>query len=559
MVNFDPRPLYKVPAETRMLVEKSCNGTLSDPECDRLNSLLRDEPETRAFYLAYLAVHARLSWEYGPRLPAEQVGELTSADIALAREACDVRPAPKPRGRQPSFRRWVLGGSAIAVAVAAVAVAVSWMNRPPDVAEAPRPSSSADVPSLPQPVATLSGSRKARWSDPAGERKPGQPLSPGRVDLAAGMVEITFRDGVVVLLEGPAKLDIAAQSSGFLHLGQAVVRLGGSSGFVLETESVQVKDLGTEFGVKVAASGETELQVFDGEVVAQLKHPAEGALAKRQVSAGQAVAVDAGRRVALREVAFAPDRFVRSLPPVRPDRCATAATAVPALPAAADPFRDAVLVFTFDRDTIFERDGQCCFEDQSGRRHHAKGVGAKWTADGVRGGACEFDGVDDYLDCGCDEAFNIKGPMTISLWVKLRSWDNWGGLCTKGNGQGGESWLLDMHDNKFRFGRRPAAGESIVWVQTPEPIEPDTWYHVVAVSDGQRLRLYVNLAETLGPEYAGESLVNDHVVTVGSRQGQSGPYDMNIAGVVDEVAIWARALSPEEIKTLFDRDKRTLP
>ena len=64
------------------------------------------------------------------------------------------------------------------------------------------------------------------------------------------------------------------------------------------------------------------------------------------------------------------------------------------------------------------------------------------------------------------------------------------------------------------------------------------------------LRIVVDLAETIGQPYSLKSKTNTRVVSLGSRQSAAGPFDANIAGVIDEVMIYPRALTPAEIKHL---------
>ena len=212
----------------------------------------------------------------------------------------------------------------------------------------------------------------------------------------------------------------------------------------------------------------------------------------------------------------------------------------------------AVLALSFDKHTLFEKGGATCARDLSGKGNNARAIGATWTAKGVSGGAFDFDGKDDYLDCGHGESLNIKGPMTISMWVNLRGWDHDAGLCTKGVGRGGESWLLDMGGRGVRFLRRPTTVTPYAAVTTGKAITPGKWHHIVAIADGKRLRIYLDLAETRGPAYSKASQVNTHIVSIGSRQSGSGPYDANVAGLIDEVAVWPRALTPEEVKKLHE-------
>ena len=44
--------------------------------------------------------------------------------------------------------------------------------------------------------------------------------------------------------------------------------------------------------------------------------------------------------------------------------------------------------------------------------------GPVWVS-GYDGGALQFDGVDDYVDCGNDASLSIGGSVTVAGWIKL--------------------------------------------------------------------------------------------------------------------------------------------
>ena len=43
--------------------------------------------------------------------------------------------------------------------------------------------------------------------------------------------------------------------------------------------------------------------------------------------------------------------------------------------------------------------------------------GPTWVAEGKIDGALQFDGSDDYVDCGNDPIFNPEGSFSITLWA----------------------------------------------------------------------------------------------------------------------------------------------
>jgi len=87
------------------------------------------------------------------------------------------------------------------------------------------------------------------------------------------------------------------------------------------------------------------------------------------------------------------------------------------------------------------------------------------------------------------------------------------------------------------------------------------WYHVAQTSDGNSLKLYVN-GQYESPLYI--SSVNDG--TINSSQplrigggAPSGTPPFWFAGVIDDIRIYNRALSEDEVKQLYQNDKPNPP
>jgi hypothetical protein len=90
-------------SELRDLIEGVCTDTLTPPQAERLNTLLRESNEARRTYLDYLGLHACLSWEFGPRtgIKAPEPGRLrawigpsAAALLLLGILGFLLRPAP---------------------------------------------------------------------------------------------------------------------------------------------------------------------------------------------------------------------------------------------------------------------------------------------------------------------------------------------------------------------------------------------------------------------------------------------------------------------------------
>lgn len=163
------------------------------------------------------------------------------------------------------------------------------------------------------PVATIRTSRHGQWADGL-EVRPGSVLYEGLWRWQSGLVELVTTSGTVLLIEAPASLEIVDALHARLLAGKLVVRMPkGCSGFVVETPEMRVLDLGTEFGVSVSPAGESQVQVFDGKVRAEMA----GSAIRKELRAGETVrATPDGALVA---ADYEEERFIRRFPPVRTD------------------------------------------------------------------------------------------------------------------------------------------------------------------------------------------------------------------------------------------------
>ena len=131
---------------------------------------------------------------------------------------------------------------------------------------------SIDEPIIPT-VAYLGRNSDCTWLSE--QLTEGDPLlADSRVSLDSGMAELIFDSGARVSLFGPCDLQIEGPDSFSLKVGDVSVE--ASFGFQVTTPSGTVIDLGTAFGVSVTEAGESEVHVFEGEVVFRA-HDASGA------------------------------------------------------------------------------------------------------------------------------------------------------------------------------------------------------------------------------------------------------------------------------------------
>jgi len=185
--------------------------------------------------------------------------------------------------------------------------------------------------------------------------------------------------------------------------------------------------------------------------------------------------------------------------------------------------------------------------------------GASWT-DGIIGGALQFDGSNDYVNCGTGPTPTTE-DLTLAWWMV----DNYGSWCTildksAGSSSRGYNILLRPSGEdsplRFRIGGWQAYGGWGGECRVPQGAYSDgTWVHVACTYDSatDTATIYINgeVAEngSYNPKVGAASHCDgvnnpDEVLYIGGGQESFG-------GIVDDVRIYDRALSTDEINQLY--------
>jgi hypothetical protein len=284
-----------------------CDGTASEQEVAWLEQLLAADADARLDFVKYGFVHGQAPFAAAAR--AQRVSFATAfPEISLA------------EARQPSRRPRARWAAAALVAVAAIATvgiggAIGGFG---GLVSADRPAVAAIRvvgPVAAPALAMVTQSRFLLVRDEANPIWVGRGLNAGRLSILSGAVEMTLRNGVTIILQGPGELDLIDEMKAFLHTGNAVVRVPkGMSGFRLDTATTDVLDLGTEFAVKAESGFITEVQVYDGAVIATGKDLQSGGRFPKRLEAGQAARFGPQSLVGSEPIPYSENRFIRSLP-----------------------------------------------------------------------------------------------------------------------------------------------------------------------------------------------------------------------------------------------------
>ncbi len=186
--------------------------------------------------------------------------------------------------------------------------------------------------------------------------------------------------------------------------------------------------------------------------------------------------------------------------------------------------------------------------------YHGVLRGGQWMP-GVKGTALAFDGRGGGVSVPGAESLHGLTQFTLSAWVRLES------LPARGNGatlinKGPEApvqhfwwWIgyppdhrliLELGNQQHQYGRS-LHSPALTW-------EPGRWYHVAVVfqsDDKQTTATHYRDGQALGTQTADEPFHSgDHDFLLGAY---GGLHFLN--GALDEVKIWDRTLTPDEINS----------
>lgn len=290
------------PFELEELLLRVLSHEATQEETAALDAELRRSPELRAEAFRFLCDDSLLAEHYATE---RQAGRLLEALRPEAQGPDTPRPEingepamATPATSQRLVDRVNRHGVAIAAAAAMIIVALGIYTvrlnsqlvrlhqlsvigtegqlagqdtlKGPD-ADAPAPTG--------QTIGRVAGLSEVIWVEGARKLKFGDKLREGdRIALESGVVELLLSTGAKVTIEGPAELDTQSASQTLLTRGKlAAAAPRTARGYTVITPTAELVDIGTQFGVMVDAVGDSELHVFDGDVVARSLLPAASA------------------------------------------------------------------------------------------------------------------------------------------------------------------------------------------------------------------------------------------------------------------------------------------
>jgi len=175
------------------------------------------------------------------------------------------------------------------------------------------------------------------------------------------------------------------------------------------------------------------------------------------------------------------------------------------------------------------------------------------TTTGINGLTYKFNGMDDYISIPDNSMYDFTNAFTMSLWIKRdaslpKTYNTtWRGVVTKGplvspygiywaSGDGSSSvssqFVFEVYDGTTR--------ERVYFSLDTE------WHHILALFNGSEQSVYVD-GSLVGTNAVSAIITDNDPIYIGY-----GGSDRYFPGKIADVRLYNRALSPEEVRILYE-------
>jgi hypothetical protein len=190
--------------------------------------------------------------------------------------------------------------------------------------------------------------------------------------------------------------------------------------------------------------------------------------------------------------------------------------------------------------------------DKSDLKNKARVTDAKWTSSGRKAGGYELPAGGACIEVQNTTALNPK-QGTVALWFKASKPDSAQRvILNKGRGRGYNLSIAGQPKEGEASGKLVATVNGRFQVTSDAAVADGGWHHAAMTCDGKEIKLYIDgqaqKTVTPCPEEMGSS--GDPLIIGLPKSKGAQDKVQGLVGFVDEVMLFNRALSEEEVKGL---------
>ena len=546
------------PANLERLIDRYFDSDLSPAEKADLERQLVTSDAARKLFWERAGIHTALeSWA------DSEAGLQVAATLPLVEDA-PVHVAPK-RFRQPAL--WLAAAAVIALLIGLSTLLQQSGSRDGGAEHLAEQTENAprrthDPADGQVPVAYLSRTAEVRWKSGDGPR-PGEAIfSKQMLEVESGLVELDLYSGARIVAAGPARIRPESDMRVSVEEGRIEVDVGASArGLEVLVPGAQIVDLGTRFRVDTQPDAGSIVQVIEGSV--EVRENATATV--RRLGQGETAYLPLRPGVTLKPSPIGVPIAELDARNTREGAAQQAAWRKHVEQMARDP--SLLVYFPFQPEDPSSRILRNRVANENSPESGTI-VAAAWGSGRWLGkSALSFRNPSDRV------RLDIPGEYSqVTFIASVRPDDlprRYNGLFFSEFGIPGETHWQLSNEGQFTFGVRPKDRPD-AWTfhrafsgRVIEPREYGTWIllattydagkrEVIHYVDGQPVHREV-LPETVPIRFGRATLGNFFDPAPQERSSTQGFGEQwsyrNWTGLIDEFALYARTLSPEEIRT----------
>ncbi len=381
-------------------------------------------------------------------------------------------------------------------------------------------------------------------------------LGTGRLSLADGAATIEIGGKSRFLMSAGSEVDILSRNALRLNRGNVSIQTGGRKMTVYAGDRI-LTNLGTDFSVSMANGSPSELHVVDGAIAVNSPENSDKA-SSSQVSGHKSVSLRGAKGSKVEDLPYnpcafmSPTQLVETVDSYRSSQIAQQIRELKKNRADGLVLRHSFEDVTLSSKVVLNQaEGKLAFgagevvlsQPTPGRYPHS-------TALHFRGGSQE-----DRVELSQEDSARLDAtkPMTVLMWVRVERFEHrFSRLISRGRGEE-LSWAIWFRrsDQVLGLGYGPGKDDNLV---ADVPIQDGKWHQVAftfrPTGDGtSRICFYFD-GKLINQTDNAVTLSTTAPLLIGNCQ-EDDSWN-GFAGDIDEVAIFNRALSEEEIRQDFE-------